>query len=316
MQLQHLRTFTRVVETGSLTRAALQLALTQPAVTKQLSGLEQELDCKLLWRRGRRLHLTPAGELLYGYARRITALADQAVDAVANLDRPGHGTVRLGAVSMVSTTVLPRVLAYFGRHYPAVQVHVETGEVQDNVDRVLSHGVDLAVVTVPVVHPRIVSLPLTEDDVVLVAAPATAARWPKPLPLARLADLSFVSYQTPSRFRSFVDGILEPQGILLRVMMEFNTHEGVRSMVRLGLGAAFMPRSVVEEDVRGGTLAVIPVADLAPMSRVTSLILPVEGHANPALAALLDSFGRLFPLAADALPVWVRGQTRPVRGGG
>ena len=307
MQLQQLRTFTRVVETGSLTRAALQLALTQPAVTKQLLGLERDLDCKLLWRRGRRLHLTPAGELLYGYARRITTLVEQAEDAVANLDRPGHGTVRLGAVSMVSTTVLPRVLAHFGRHYPAVQVHVETGEVQDNVDRVLSHGVDLAVVTVPIMHPRIVSLPLAQDDVVLVAATATAARWPKPLPLARLADLSFVSYQAPSRFRSFVDGMLERQGMLLRVMMEFNTHEGVRSMVRLGLGAAFMPFSVVEEDVRAGALAVIPVVGLAPMSRVTSLILPVEGHANPALTALVESFGRLFPLEVGALPEWLRG---------
>lgn len=306
MQLHQLKTFVQVVETGSLTRAARQLALTQPAVTKQLAVLEQELDCQLVWRRGRRLHLTPAGELLYGYARRITALVDQAAEAVANLERPGHGTVRLGAVSMVSTTVLPRVLAYFGRHYPAVQVHVETGEVQDSVDRVLAHDVDLAVVTVPIVHPRLVSLPLAEDRVVLVAAPALASRWPKPLPLARLADLGFISYQTPSRFRSFVDGMLERQGVLLRVKMEFNSHEGVRSMVRLGLGAAFMPHSVVEEDVRAGTLAVIRVDQLAPMTRVTSLILPVEGHGHPALAALVDSFAHLFPIAADALPPWVR----------
>jgi len=306
MQIQQLRTFVMVVETGSFTRAATQLSLTQPAVTKQLSSLEQELDCKLLWRRARRVHMTPAGEVLYRYARRITALVDEASEAVVNLKRPGHGTVRLGTVSMVGTTVLPRVLAQFGQQYPGVQVRVQIGEIQENVDRVLSHDVDLAVVTVPVTHPRIASLPLEEDPVVLVAAPATAARWREPMSLSQLADLHFVSYQTPSRFRAYVDGMLERQGVFVNVVMEFNTHEGVRSMVRLGLGAAFMPRSAVEEDVRAGALSVMTVAGLAPMGRTTSLILSTEGHQNPALGAMLDCFARLFPIDREELPAWAR----------
>lgn len=314
MQLQQLRTLKHVLEAESLTRAASQLSLTQPAVTKQLTGLEQELGVKLLWRKGRRVHATPAGELLYRYAVRITALADEAAESVRQLDRPGHGTVRIGAVSMLGTTVLPAVLAHFAHQNPAAQVRVAAGEVQENVDRVLAHEVDLAVVTVPVAHARIVSLPLQPDPVVLVASPAVAAPWPRPLPLQRVADLTVVSYQRPSRFRAFVDGMLERQGVFVHVGMEFDSHEGVRSMVRLGLGAAFMPRSVVEEDLREGALAMIPVDGLEPMTRITSLILPVDGNPTPAVLALLQSFRDLFTLSEESLPAWARRAAGAARG--
>jgi DNA-binding transcriptional LysR family regulator len=284
------------------------LGLTQPAVTKQLNQLEQELGVKLLRRQGRGVRLTPAGEVLYHYARRINHLVEQAAEAVHALYQPGQGEVRIGAVSTVGLSVLPTVLARFSARYPLVKVRVQILEIQDNVDRLLQGDLELALVTVPVAHPQIVSLPLYADPVVLVASPDTAARLPSPLTADRVSGLDQISYQAPSRFRSFVDGMLEQHGILPRVIMEFNSHEAIKAMVELGLGVAFMPRSVVETDLAAGRLAALTVEGLPPMTRITSLLLPTDGHATPSLQHLVETLLTLYPVPYESLPAWIRAE--------
>lgn len=306
MQLQQLAALVRVVDAGGFTRAAEQLGLTQPAVTKQIRQLERELAVPLLKRQRRRVRLTPAGEVLYHYARRIDRLVGEAVQAVASLNAPGHGEVRLGAVSTVGLTALPTVLARFSRQYPDIRVRVQIAEIQENVDHLLAGDLELALVTVPVAHPQIVSVPLYPDPVVLVASPERAARLPHPLPADVLSGLDQISYQAPSRFRQFVDGMLEQHGILPRVIMEFNSHEAVRAMVELGLGVAFMPRSVVAQDVEAGRLTILTVDGLTPMVRVTSLLLLAHGQRTAAMAHFLDTLAELFPLPHEQLPAWVR----------
>jgi DNA-binding transcriptional LysR family regulator len=313
MQLQHLRTFVRVVDAGGVTRAAEQLALTQPAVTKQLGALERDVGAPLLWRQRRRLRLTPAGELLYAYARRIINLADQAEQAVRTLHQEGHGEVRLGAVSTVGLTVLPRILAHFSGRHPAVRVRVVMGEIHENLERLLRGDLEVAVLTMPVAHPRVASVPLFHDPVRLVAAPQTARKLPKPLSLTDLASLDHISYQTPSRFRAYVDGMLEQHGVLPRVLMEFNSHEAVKSIVALGLGVAWMPESVVADDVAQGRLEVLEVRGMAEMVRITSLAVPTDGHPTPPLTALLETFRDLFGLSWDDFPLWARPTGGPAR---
>jgi DNA-binding transcriptional LysR family regulator len=306
MQLPHLRTLVRVVDAGGVTKAADQLGLTQPAVTKQLNRLAEDVGAALVWRQGRGLRLTAAGEVLYTYARRIIKLADEAEDAVHALYRPGTGEVRVAAVSTVALTALPEILVRFSRRYPAVRVHVTIGEIQDNVDRLLSGDAALALVTVPVAHPQIVSLPLYADSVVLVASPDRAATLAVPVTGETLSSLDQISYQAPSRFRAFVDGMLEQHGVLPRVIMEFNSHDAVRQMVELGLGVAFMPESVVRRDVAEGRLAVLPVEGLEPMTRLTSLLLPETGHATPSLVQLVDTLSGLYNLPRSTWPGWLR----------
>lgn len=305
MQLQHLKTFVRVVDAGGVTRAAEQLALTQPAVSKQLSLLEAQLDAKLLVRQGRKLRLTPAGELFYNYARRIASLVDEAEVAVQQFYQPGQGEVRVGAVSTVGLTALPRVLAHFSAHYPDVRVHVQMGEIQDNVDRLLRGELELALVTVPVAHPQILSVPLYRDAVYLVASPAMADRLPVPVTPEDLSSLDLISYQAPSRFRAYVDGVLEQHGVLPRVLMEFNSHEAIKAMVELGLGLAFMPASVTEPEVAHGRLYTVPVTGLPDLSRVTSLILPTDGHSTPSLVHFLESLYHLYPFDRAELSGWL-----------
>lgn len=306
MQLQQLRSFVKVVDAGGLTRAAEQMAITQPAVTRQVAQLEAELGTRLIVRRGRRLQLTASGEVLYHYARRIGALVDDAAEAVRAVESPGRGVVRVGAVSTLGLTVLPSILARFAARYTAMRVRVRLGDVDENIAWLLAGEMDAAVVTMPVTHGKLVCLPLFRDPVHLVATPNLARLWPRPLPLAALSQLDFISYQAPSRFRTFVDSVLEQHGVLPRVLMEFNSQEAVRAMVLLGLGAAFMPQSVAGDDVAAGRLVVVPVEELGPLSRVASLLLLAEGHATAGLRAFAEMVGSLYAPPAESWPGWLR----------
>ncbi|WP_053960208.1 LysR family transcriptional regulator [Sulfobacillus thermosulfidooxidans] len=304
MILSHLKTFVRIIDAGSLTRAAEQLSLTQPAVTKQLAALEETFQTRLVIRQGRRLRLTPSGEVLYHYAKRILALVDQTYEAIAEIERPGQGEIDLGAVSTIAVFSLPKVLAIFTRNFPSLRVRVHIGEIQDTLDKVIRQDIAVGLVTIPIVHPQIDSVPLFQDPVRLVVSPEKAKKLPRELDLEELAHMEFISYQTPSRFRAFMDGVLEQHGIIPHVLMEFNSHDLVKSMVKVGLGVAFVPESVVAEDLANGSLETITVKNLPPLARTTSLILAKDPPRSGGLMALLTTFFDHYQVEPRLWPPW------------
>ncbi len=306
MILAQLRTFVRIIDTGGITRAAEQVSLTQPAVSKQLRALEATMGAELVVRNGRRIVPTPAGEVLYHYAKRIQQLIDQAHEAVAEVGRPGQGEIHVGAVSTVAVFTLPQVLSTFTAQFPGVRVHVRIGEIQQTLEGVIRGELAVAVVTVPVVHPQIDSVPLFSDPVRLVVAPARMKSLSLPLGLADLANLDFISYQYPSRFRSFVDGVLEQHGVIPKVRMEFNSHEVVKSMVKIGLGVAMVPDSVVRDDIAAGELVALAVRELPTIERTTSLVVAKTPHRTHPLVALMRTFFEHYRVSADAFPEWYR----------
>ncbi|MCL5015668.1 MAG: LysR family transcriptional regulator [Firmicutes bacterium] len=304
MMLSHLKTFIRIIDAGSLTRAAEQLSLTQPAVTKQLAALEETFDTRLVIRQGRKLRLTPSGEVLYHYAKRILVLVDQTYEAIAEIERPGQGEIHLGAVSTIAVFSLPKVLVTFTRNFPSLRVRVHIGEIQDTLDRVIRQDIAVGMVTVPIVHPQIDSVPLFQDPVRLVVSPDKAKRLPASLNLQELSHMEFISYKTPSRFRTFMDGILEQHGIIPHVLMEFNSHDLVKSMVKVGLGVAFVPESVVAEDLVAGTIQAIEINDFPPLARTTSLILSKDPPRSGGLMALLTTFFDYYQVEPRLWPAW------------
>ncbi len=116
--------------------------------------------------------------------------------------------------------------------------------------------------------------------------------------------MEFISYKTPSRFRTFMDGILEQHGIIPHVLMEFNSHDLVKSMVKVGLGVAFVPESVVAEDLVAGTIQAIEINDFPPLARTTSLILSKDPPRSGGLMALLTTFFDYYQVEPRLWPAW------------
>lgn len=298
--LQHLITFCRVVEAGSFTRAAHLLNLSQPSVTKHVSGLEAEIGMQLLDREGKRIHLTPAGELVYAYAKRIHQAVSECQTALMSLRSPDAGQVTLGCVHTIAFYVLPDLLAAFARLYPQVRLIVRTATIQVTLSLLLQHDVDIGLVTSPVSHERVVCVPLFDDPVLVVGAPEPRFPIPDALTLADLGRLPILGYERGSRFRNFVDALLEQFGIPnLNVVMEFDSHEAVKTMAGLGLGLALVPASAVKADLEEGRLVELKVQGLPQVSRTTSLILRREGRLSPGAVTLSRFIADRFNVHGD-----------------
>lgn len=271
--LQQLLTFSRVVEEASFTRAADLLSLSQPAVTRQVASLEAEFGVPLIERRGRSLHLTPAGEIVLAYARELLALIDRCREEVSALSHPERGQVSVACVTTVGLFTLPGLILDYRKRYPDVHIRVWSGRTAGLLDRMLDGSADLGLNSSPMMHPQLVSVPLFEDPVIPVAAPALASRLPDPVPLEMLSGLDLIVYQAPSRFRTLVDAALEQAGVFARIAMEFDSHEAVRTAVTLGYGVALVPQEAVTSELEAGTLLKLNIEDLPPIMRTTSLVL-------------------------------------------
>lgn len=274
MILQHLITFCRVVETGGFSRAAELVGLSQPAVTRQVAALEAELNTPLLDRSSRQFRLTPAGEIVYERARRLVVDVTELREAVDGLILQERGRVTIGTVTTVGLGLLPPILKAFSQRHPRVRLVVKAGRTADTLERVLSGEFDMAIMTTPVAHPRLRSIPLQKDPVVLVCSPDLGKTLTQPLSLEQLSQIEMISYQSPSRFRTFADSMLEQHGIYPNITMEFDSHEAVKMMVRMGFGVAMVPLSAVDEDLEQGRLVQLQVKGLPDIARTTSLIVP------------------------------------------
>lgn len=269
-----------MVETGGFSRAGELVGLSQPAVTRQVAALEADLGTPLLDRSSRQFRLTPAGELVYERARRLAAGVSELKEAVADVVDHDRGRVTIGAVTTVGVGILPPILSEFARRYPAVRVMVKAGRTAETLERVLQGEIDMAITPTPVTHPRLKSIPLCPDPVELVCSPELKAQLPDPLPLEQLSEVAMISFQSPSRFRTFIDAILEQYGVYPNITMEFDSHEAVRLMVEQGFGVAMVPRSAVEGDLDHGRLVRLTVAGLPPITRTTALLVKKESDSQ------------------------------------
>lgn len=285
MLYQYLETFCRVVDEGSFTKAADSLGFSQPTVTKQVHALEEMMGATLIQRGPRHLRLTPAGEIVYSHARRILRTVHDCKAAIQALHQPGRGDLSIGTVGTIALFTLPPVLEAYRQEHPHVTLHVRTGTNQHVLTLVLHHEVDVGLTTVPLSHPQISTVPLFNDRVLLVASPKSSWASEKSVTPAEVSQLPMISYQRPSQFQSFVQANFESAGITPRVVMEFDSHEAVKTMVQLGLGVAMVPESAARDDLASGRLIELHIRDFPPLARTTSLIMRQDRHPTPAVAS-------------------------------
>ena len=182
-----LRSFADVVELGSFSAAAERLHLTQPAVSQQVRQLETRLGLKLVERAGRKVRPSTAGIELVAHIRRIEAVLEAALHAMAKHAKGAHGRVRIGTGATACIHLLPPVLRQLRRKLPGLELSVSTGNTADIVRLVEDNLVDIGLVTMPVRGRALSIAPLLEDEFVAIASP-DARPLPAPLTPAALAE--------------------------------------------------------------------------------------------------------------------------------
>ncbi|WP_144150424.1 LysR family transcriptional regulator [Paraburkholderia sp. BCC1885] len=248
MTPDQLITFAAVAEHRNISRAALALHLSQPAVSGQLRLLQEEFGEPLYQRDGRGVRLTPAGEQLASYAMRLRDTWRQAHayrDALRGLE---SGTLRVGASTTPASYLLPYLIAGFHRLFPDVTLHTTDGNTAEIVGALAS--LDIALVEGPVgadLPPDTAVRPWREDEIVAImprghplagnfGEGAAAGR----IELAELGAHPLVLREAGSGVRQMVERAFARAGVPMRVALEIAGVEGVKEAVRAGMGVGFV----------------------------------------------------------------------------
>jgi len=168
MELADLTVFRTVVRAGGVTRAAEQLHRVQSNVTTRVRKLEEELGVELFVREGRRMQLSASGKVLLEYADRILLLVDEAREAL--VDGSPRGVLRLGAMESTAAIRLPLPLSQLHQRFPQLKVELHTGDPQSMLALLVAGQLDAALVAEPVNDARIQTLPIYDEELVLVTS--------------------------------------------------------------------------------------------------------------------------------------------------
>ncbi len=281
-----LRSFLEVAESGSVSGAARELGLTQPAVTKQLRALEAALHCSLVERAGRGVRLTPAGTLVAQAGRRGAAVFADVAAALTELEHGQSGRIVIGAGVTTSVLLLPRWLGELRRKYPGIDVSVRTGTSRDVEAWVMDADVDLGFVTSEPRQPEFVIKSVFEEDIVLVLSPGTRAKAALPL-----EEVALILFPRSTGFRNYLEQRFAQQGLQANVKMETDSVEAIKSFVAVGLGASFLPLTTVREELSRGQLVQGRARGLGKLRRRTSLVRRHDRRPSFAVRAFLDIVG-------------------------
>src|SRR5207253_2441678 len=212
------------------------------------------------------------GKAAYASARHVLAQVEHLKREVASLSDPQHGELSIACVTTVGLFTLPQLLGEYRALYPDVRLRVWSARLDGVLDRMMEGNAELGLTSTPVAHPRLLTTPLFEDQIIPVAAPAFAAKLPDPVPLEQLSELDMILFQTPSRFRTHVDAELEQAGVYPNITMEFDSHEAVRTAAQMGYGVGIVPLQAVAAELEHGSLVRLNVEGLPLITRTTCLV--------------------------------------------
>lgn len=288
MNLAHLRTFVAVVRCQSISRAATELHLTQPAVTKHLQALEQHYGRTLVERVGRDVHLTEEGDILYRHALEVLRILAEAETDLAEAGKTVRGALRLGASTTPGQYVLPYIIGAFLQAYPQVDLQLEIADTAQIARKVAGGQADVGVVGSPVKDRQLVASPVLEDQLVVIMPRGHSLAARERVFGRDLVGQPLVWRQAGSGTRKTVEERLARAGIDLGAghkAPEMGSTEAVVVAVEAGLGLSVVSRFAVQKSVQLGTLVAKSLADVS-LKRALYVIRPRHGVSRAASAFL------------------------------
>lgn len=315
MDLRGLRYFVQIADCGSITRAAANLGVAQPALTRHMQGLEEELGMQLLVRLPRGVRLTGAGRQFLDHCRRALRELERAREELRADAASPSGQVIFGVSPTLGPLLVPGVVERVRRQCPSVTLKIVEHFSTLLFDNLLTGRVDIALLTNPSATRALRLSPLISEPIVVLAAP-------QPRDARRfytLAELSKTPVIVTEAIRAIVDDQIGRYGARLQVEFEVNAVEAIGRLLQRGVGPAVMPVSTFHADVAAGRIVAFPIADV----NVHRTLLLAQLAERPASAAadevsqiVTAEMNALFDRGVFSLPAGGgRPQPRARRGG-
>lgn len=257
MDAQNLRAFLLVAETGSFSLAAHKLHLTQPAVSKRVAQLEEQLNAPLFDRIGRTISLTEAGDALLPHARAVLLELQAAEQSVRDLAGEVRGRLRLATSHHIGLHRLPPVLSYFNLTFPAVQLDIDFMDSEQAYELTQRGEVELAVVTLaPAAVPNIVTRAIWPDPLDFMVQKGHELAGRKTLDLKELSKFPAILPGLNTYTGQIIKSLFDRRNLPITIAIATNYLETIRMMASVGLGWTVLPRSMLDT-----SLVTLPVRD-------------------------------------------------------
>jgi DNA-binding transcriptional LysR family regulator len=263
MDFDQLATFVEVAKLGNFSRAGEKVFRSQSAVSSQIRQLEEDYGERLFDRSGKKVRLTPAGEVLFEYARRLLTLRDESMRAVADQGTTPRGTLAIGANEATCLYVLPDVFSEYHRLYPDVQISIYRNFSRKILERVEEGALDVGIVTLPVRSPSLKVLPIFRDRLMLMVRSDNPLVQHDRISIADVAGQPLIFPKT-GYTRQVLDKLFHPYRSRLRITMELPSVGMIKRFVAAGLGVSLISESFARDEVRAGEVRLLRIqgADL------------------------------------------------------
>jgi len=267
MELRHIETFLKIAELRSFTRAADELCITQPTVSKQIVDLERFFDVRLIDRTKRTVTLTKAGEILLLYAMDIVNLKKAPIEAIASFRGLKKGKMTLGASTIPGIYIMPRLLCTFKEHYAGINFELVISDTKDILDKMEIGLLDIGMVGARSETSKIDFKKLIDDTIIFIAPPDH----PGTITLAELMDRPVIARERGSGTRNTLETALAKLKDFrkggLNMVAELSDNEAIKQAVMNGMGMAYISRIAVAGEVAAGKLREVSVRGLPEIKR-------------------------------------------------
>ncbi len=287
MELSQLRAFYEIARSGSLTKGAEKLCITQPALSRQVESLEKSVGVSLFNRHSRGVYLTEAGRRLFEYVEQMLRLADEAERTLQEIQGLETGKLSIGACTTVGNYLLPAPLATFLKLHPKIEASLHLGKSNDIVDGVINRQFDLAFIAGVADSPGLCIEPIYEDEILFLVYPGHPLCENAGFNPEQLAGEVFILREQGSATRQALDSILSKVRVKPSRVVTLGDTEAVKRAVMAGLGVTFLSKRTVGLELRSGLLCAPDIPELK-MTRQMLCIYPKNVHLSPAALAFLS----------------------------
>lgn len=258
MEFTSLQAFISVAEHSSFSLAAEQLCLTQPAISKRIANLEDELTARLFDRLGRQTRLTEAGRALLPRAQRILAEVQDSRRAISNLSNEVTGRLSIGTSHHIGLHRLPPVLRSFNNRYDNVELDLRFMDSEQACEAVLHGDLELGIVTLPLEPAnKLACTPIWQDPLQVVVGQDHPLHGRQRIDLPTLANYHAILPAHGTFTRAVIDGAFRLHQVTPLLRLSTNYLETIKMMVSIGLGWSILPKIMIDKD-----LHVLKVAEL------------------------------------------------------
>ncbi|MBP2002101.1 DNA-binding transcriptional LysR family regulator [Paenibacillus shirakamiensis] len=279
---EDLLAFIIVVEQSSLNKASKLLNLSQPALSRKISKLEEELGVLLFSRKGKRLELTRTGQMAYTYALEQRKKHLQFLQSISRYKQTERSVLTLGASLTTIQTTLPLLVTALMNKYPETELKLVTGKTHEIVSYVRDKKVDFGVVASSIDEPGLLCIPLFEDHLELVVPRQhDLLQAGRTISMEDLGGLPMIIFSKGTWYRRVIDDLFGRYNIVPDIRMEIDSFEAIVRLLPTCKAAALLPKSYLRTSLlEDNDVVAIPMKELEQTQRKTCLIFGQKSDLN------------------------------------